>query len=293
MATFPDRYTIKNVGTGHYLTLPSATPQERVVCTPTPNGEKSQWRILKNADGGYRFQNVGSGNELFRPQISVKILGDKPGYSFHLRDAKPGYMIRARSNGGTVLQQEQGDKVTSAVQSGVDGKLEQKWLFEVAQKGGGDGDDGGVKPPPPPPTDEYPIKKGRYTIKNVKYGTVIDLEKQIPGDGVKIFGFGSNGGPNQKWDVEQSGTPPTMTLLCVATKKYSAYPEFKDGAELRSTGQAQQHYIIPADKGFYIGPKDMPGYVYDLAGGSADETPIKLKMNIGEDYQKWYFIETS
>ncbi|ELU37041.1 hypothetical protein AG1IA_08927 [Rhizoctonia solani AG-1 IA] len=101
----------------------------------------------------------------------------------------------------------------------------------------------------------------------------------IPGDNVKIFGYGANGGANQKWEVKRSGVAPAVTLRCVATDKYAAFSALKSGTELRSSSTTQEYFILPK-----------PGYVYDLTDGSSkDETPIKLVINYGLDHQKWLF----
>ncbi|KAG8702180.1 hypothetical protein FRC11_011632 [Ceratobasidium sp. 423] len=278
MATFPDIYRIKNVGTGDYLALTSGTPKDPVACSPINQGDKKWlWRIEGSGTGPYKIKNEEYNLQVDRPTYSLKILSNTDGYAFYIEGPETGRKIRSAAGAGTVLQH---DKAKNQVLSAKDKKdKQQEWIFETDSEN-----------PRPPPQGTYPIKPGKYVIKNVKTGSVIDLEKCIPGDGVKIFGFGANGGLNQQWDVQPSATAPYMTLRCIATDKYARYSNLQEGETLRSSSQSQEYFIIPADKGFYIGPVGKPGYVFDLTGGNvADETPISLLRNHGRDHQKWRF----
>ncbi|CAE6503535.1 unnamed protein product [Rhizoctonia solani] len=262
MATFPHVYRIKNVGSGHYLALTTATPKDPIACLPTqPDDKKGLWRIVSLPNGAYRIKNEENGLEVDRPTNSLRISSnsDGSGYAFYLSGPDTARKIRATATGGTVLQHE---KANTQVVSARDNASEkqQQWIFETAKW-------------------------------NVKTGSVIDLEKCIPGDNVKIFGYGANGGENQKWDIQPSGTSPHMTLRCLATNKYATFSDFNAGTSLRSSGQPQECLIIPANRGFYISPVPGPGYVYDLTNGNAaDETLITPVINHGLDHQKWHFI---
>jgi len=284
MATYSGIYRLKNVGTGYYLTMTTATPDQPVVAAQTePGDKKSLWRITSAPDGTYKFKNEEHNLELLRPAKSVSIYGAQEGFAFYITGPDDARRIRSKATGGTILQQEpkgtKKDQIISAIE--VSGGTHQQWIFEKVQD---------VTEPQPKPESNPCTKPGKYVIRNVKSGTVVDLEKMIPGDNVKIFGFQGNGGTNQQWDIRPSANVPFMTLLCVATTKYATHPTPKDGESLLSSGQAQECVIIPADKGFYIGPVQKPGYVWTLQGGSsANETPILLSINHGRDDQKWRF----
>ncbi|KDN37496.1 hypothetical protein RSAG8_10095, partial [Rhizoctonia solani AG-8 WAC10335] len=292
MATYSGIYRLKNVGTGYYLTMTTAEPEQPVVCAQTQPGDKrSLWRITSAPDGAYKFKNEEHNLELQRPTKSVSIYGAPEGFAFYITGPDNARKIRSKATRGTILQQEPSgrkkDQITSAVEDSA--ATHQQWIFEKVQDDPNPGPGPGPGPQPGPEPNPC-TKPGKYVIRNVKSGTVVDLEKMTPGDNVKIFGFQGNGGENQKWDIQPSATSPHMTLLCVATTKYATHPTPKEGESLLSSGQAQECFIIPADKGFYIGPVQKPGYVWTLRGGnSANETPILLSMNHGLDEQKWRF----
>ncbi|KAG8709253.1 hypothetical protein FRC11_005741, partial [Ceratobasidium sp. 423] len=160
----------------------------------------------------------------------------------------------------------------------------QRWIFEPASN-----PDQGTEPQLPLPGD-YPISPGIYVLKNVKTGTVIDLDGAKGGENVRIFGFQANGGANQKWNIQPGNEPPNVTIRCFATDTYAAYSAFEQGATLRSSAQPHEYIITPADKGFYISPVQKPDYVLDLSGaGEANETEICLWAKHTGDHQKWYF----
>ncbi|KAH7337930.1 hypothetical protein B0J17DRAFT_660069 [Rhizoctonia solani] len=124
-----------------------------------------------------------------------------------------------------------------------------------------------------------PVLPGAYVIKNVRTGTVIDLERSTKGEGVKIFGFQPNGGINQKWNIQPGSKAPTVAIRSVATDAYAAYPALEKGENLRSSNKSQEYIISPADKGFH-------------GAGEANETEICLWIKHDGDHQKWYFEAT-
>ncbi|KAF8698275.1 hypothetical protein RHS03_07575, partial [Rhizoctonia solani] len=293
-------YRIKNVDSGTYLVLPSSAKDTVIVCAAAPaTDKKSLWRLVPSGTK-FKLKNL-EFNQECTIQGTTYAVAAASGYEWNFLSAGGGaHYIDSGINGVVIQKQKSSDK---AELGAVTGANHQKWVFETAKDpesgsggggggegGGGGGGGGGEVEPYDPREDALHVPEGTYVIENVQSGTVIDLERMIPGDNVKIFGFGSNGGANQKWEVKRSGVAPAVTLRCVATSKYAAFSTLKSGTELRSASTAQEYFIIPADKGYYITTVKKPGYVYELTEGSSkDETPIKLVINYGQDRQKWLF----
>ncbi|KDN37498.1 hypothetical protein RSAG8_10097, partial [Rhizoctonia solani AG-8 WAC10335] len=85
MATYSGVYRIKNVGTGHYLTMTTAAPDQPVTCAQTNAGDKkSLWRITSLPDGTSKFKNEEHNLELQRPAKSVNIYGAQEGFAFYI-----------------------------------------------------------------------------------------------------------------------------------------------------------------------------------------------------------------
>ncbi|CAE6434825.1 unnamed protein product [Rhizoctonia solani] len=290
MPITPGVYRIKNAESGTYMTLTSGAANTTVVCAQAAAGDKkSLWRVVAS-NGKYKLKNLEFSKEVLVSE-TVYAFGADSGHEWNIEDATGGAKYIDTGIEGVILELE---KSTNKVQMcPVNNTKKQHWVFETApdpDQGSGGGDNGSGNESYEPRPDAYHIPTGTYVIRNVKAGTVVDLERSTGGENVRVFGYQQNGGANQKWEIRPSGVAPAVSILCVATSKYAAYPAFTSGTTLRSSSQAQEYFIIPADKGFYISSVNKPGYVYDLTGGSsANETEIRLVRNYGLDHQKWLF----
>ncbi|CAE6468406.1 unnamed protein product [Rhizoctonia solani] len=287
-------YRVKNADTGTFLTMTHSGAKPSVTCTAAAAGDKkAQWRLVAAPNGNHTLKNEDTGLEVQLSASGTALTGAPSGFPWLVQVVGKEYILHS----GRASIVGSLDKATNVVHVEADqSQKRQRWIIEKDSSsggGGGGGDDGNSGTKPPPPAGGH-VKPGRYRIRNVQSGTVVDLEKCIPGDNVRIFGYESNGGTNQKWDVAPGTTAPYLTLLCVETNKYAHHSTPKDGESLTSTSQAQEYVIIPADKGCYIDCVQKPGYVWSLQGGSpANETPILLSMNHGLDHQKWVFETTT
>ncbi|CAE6434797.1 unnamed protein product [Rhizoctonia solani] len=265
MTTYSGAYRIKNVETGTYMVMTSTGAKTSIVCAQAEEGDKkSLWRLVATRDGKYKLRNLEHNMEAHTGQ-DFSMIGEPNGHSWFVRDGTGNEKIIHTGNNEVILELV---KASKKVQLKVDkSQKNQRWIFETV----------------------YLVAPGTYVIKNVKTGTVMDLEGAKAGEGARIVGFQANGNANQKWDI-QPGDGINMTICSAATNTYAGYPTFEQGATLRSSAQPHNYSIIRADKGFYIAPVEKPDHVLDLSGASqADETDICLWIKHDGDHQKWYF----
>ncbi|CEL61495.1 hypothetical protein RSOLAG1IB_12466 [Rhizoctonia solani AG-1 IB] len=265
MTTYSGAYRIKNAETGTYMTMTSTGTKTSIVCAQADKEDKkSLWRLVATRDGKYKLRNLEHNLEAHTGQ-DFSMIGEPNGHSWFVRDGTGGEKIIHTGNNEVILELV---KATKKVQLKVDkSQKNQRWIFETI----------------------YLVAPATYVIKNVKTGTVMDLEGAKEGEGVRIIGFHKNGSANQKWNL-QPGDGINMTICSAATNTYAGYPTFEQGATLRSSAKPHNYSIIQADKGFYIAPVEKPDHVLDLSGaGEADNTEICLWAKHGGDHQKWHF----
>ncbi|KAG8785674.1 hypothetical protein FRC12_017291 [Ceratobasidium sp. 428] len=146
--------------------------------------------------------------------------------------------------------------------------------------------------PQQPPQQQGPVSPGTYILKNVKTGTVIDLNRGQANEGADVFGYDHNGGNNQKWQIQPTGHGQNFTIRNLETNTYAAFPgqSFAQGVLVKASSQPQEYTFAAADKGIFICPTQQPGYVLDLVHGSEKNgTKICVWQNNQQDNQKWYF----
>ncbi|CAE6443932.1 unnamed protein product [Rhizoctonia solani] len=194
------------------------------------------------------------------------MIGEPNGHSWFIRAGTGDERIIHTGSNNVIMEVV---KTTNKVQLKLDkSQKNQRWIIEPLR----------------------PVLPAIYVIKNVKTGTVMDLEHSTKGEGVKIFGFQPNGGANQKWKIQAGSKAPNVAICSVATDAYAAYPTLEKGENLRSSNKSQEYIISLADKGFHISPVQQPEYVLDMSGaGEANETEICLWIKHDGDHQKWYF----
>ncbi|CAE6503566.1 unnamed protein product [Rhizoctonia solani] len=281
MAAYPGVYRIKNVETGTYMTMTSTGTKTSIVCSEAGERDKqSLWRLVAVSGGKHKLRNLEHNLEAHTGQ-DFYMIGEPNGHSWLIRNENGDERIIDSGNHNVILE---GVKATKKVQLKLDkSQKNQRWIFEPASD-----PDRDTEPQLPP--GDYPVSPDIYILKNVKTGTVMDLDGAKEGENVRIFGFQANGGTNQKWNIQPGSKAPSMTIRCLATDTYAAYPAFEQGATLRSSAQPHEYDITSADKGFYISPVQKSDYVLDLTGaGEADETEICLWVKHTGDHQKWYF----
>ncbi|CAE6433910.1 hypothetical protein RSOLAG1IB_07309 [Rhizoctonia solani AG-1 IB] len=297
MSVQPGVYRIKNVETGKYIVLTSGANNTTITGAAAAAGDKKAlWRVVSSG-GKFKLKNLEFNKECNISE-TIYAFGSDSGYEWNIESTGSGSHFIDTGIEGVILEL---DKASNKVQmSPSNGSKNQHWIFETApdpnqssgggNTGGGDGGDTGDANYQPRP-DAYHIPEGTYVIRNLKARTVVDLERSTGGENVRVFGYQENGGANQKWQIKPSGKAPAVSILCVATSKYAAFPDFKANTTLRSSSQPQEFFIIPADKGaFYIVPINKQGYVWNLTGGSStNETEIRTVHNYGVDEQKWLF----
>jgi len=275
MSEFPHTYRLRNVQSGTFMTL-GAQQGRPIVGQSSANDEKSMWKIVPVSTGGYKLKNEASGLEAHMDGASGgKLFGAPSGTVWAIqKTANNELVIQAYVRDTYVVELDQGKPNNGAVIRLVPNKStkNQLWVIDIAK-----------------PEERYPFAPGIYIIKNVHTGTVIDLERGAPGEGINIFGFQLNNGANQKWDIQGSGNGSNMTIRSVATGMYAAYPSFEQGAILRSSAQPHEYIVTPADKGYYFAPVQKPDHVVDLTKGlETNETEICLWIKHTQDHQKWY-----
>lgn len=265
MATYCGAYRIKNVETGTYMTMTSTGTKTSIVCTQAEEGDKkSLWRFVPTREGKYKLRNLEHNLEAHTgPDFSM--IGEPSGHSWLVKDGTGNEKIIHTGTNEVILELV---KATKKVQLKVDkSQKNQRWIFETV----------------------YLVAPGSYFIKNVKTGTVMDLEGGKEGEGVKIIGFEAKGTANQKWELGP-GDGVNVTIRNAAISAYAGYPTFNQGAVLQSSSKPQNFSITLADNGFYISPPEKPDHVVDLSGaGQANGTEICLWIKHGGDHQKWRF----
>jgi len=267
-----DGWFIKNVESGTYASV-----------SGNNNGSK-----LRGSGNPFTWNLIQSGDDYF-----IGVPGDN-----HVADLDMG----RQDNGATIHLWDR------------TGAQQQKWKFEKISDNPGQSEGGGYQPPQqqyqPPPQQPYqpppqqpqqpqqppqqpcPVSPGTYVLKNVKTGTVFDLSRGMANEGADIFGYQSNGGNNQKWQVQPTGHGQNMTIRNLETNTYAAFPNqsFQQGILVKASSQPQEFTLTAADRGIYISPAQQPGYVLDLARGSDENgTEICVWQNNQQDNQKWYF----
>ncbi|KAG8792109.1 hypothetical protein FRC12_007161 [Ceratobasidium sp. 428] len=309
MSDFPSIFRVQHVDSGAFMTLSDTVGNPIVGGQPAKTDKKSHFQLVPVAAGGYKLKNVATGQEThFDAAKSGMLYGTATGSVFYIRkEANNQFVIHVnRSPNNYVVDLEegnvlQGSKYAIRLVQEKNAKSPRWTLGDVKDEGSGGGctcppgccncsGNGGGKNPENPDQVCYPFVPGIYTIRNVKTGTVIDLDSAIDGEGVNIFGFEGNGGANQRWHVMPSGNGANMTIQNVATDEYAAFPKHEQGATLLSSFKAAEWTITKADKGFYIAPVEMPTHVVDLTNGlEANKTAICLWIKHTEDHQKWFF----
>ncbi|KAG8739582.1 hypothetical protein FRC10_005410 [Ceratobasidium sp. 414] len=267
MSEFPDTYRLRNAQSGTFMTL-DVIQGRPIVGQSTANDEKSIWKIVPVSTGGYKLKNEASGLEAHMDGASGgKLFGAASGTVWSIqKTANNELAIQAYARNTYVVELDQIRLVPNK------SAKNQLWIIDIAK-----------------PQERYPFPPGIYVIKNVKTGTVIDLQRGAPGEGISILGFQFNDGANQKWDIQGSGNGSNMTIRSVATGAYAAYPSFEQGALLKSSAQPHEYIVTAADKGYYFAPVQKPDHVVDLTKGfEADETEICLWIKHTQDHQKWY-----
>ncbi|QRV95239.1 ricin-type beta-trefoil lectin domain protein [Ceratobasidium sp. AG-Ba] len=285
MSDFPSVFRIQHVASGSFMTVSETTGNPVVGGQPAKTDKKSHFQLVPVFSGGYKLKNIASGQEVhFDAARNGMLFAATTGSVFFIRkESNSQFAIHVNRSPNYVVDLEQAnmlDENLYAIRL-VQEKNAKSPLWTL-------GNVEEEKPNPPPVC--YPFAPGIYVIRNVKTGTVMDLEGAVDGEGVNIQGHQANNGANQRWHVMPSGNGSNMSIQNVATDEYAAYPRYEQEATLTSSFRAAEYQITAADKGFYIAPVELPTHVVDLTKGlEADRTPICLWVKHTEDHQKWYF----
>ncbi|KAG8697482.1 hypothetical protein FRC08_006506 [Ceratobasidium sp. 394] len=211
MSEYPGTYRLRNAQSGTFMTMDIKQGQPILDYQAGEKDKKSMWQIVPVSTGGYKLKNIEYGLEVHMDGASGgKLFGAPSGTVWSIRKTLTNEL-----------------EIQAYVRNTYVVELDQgNRMTELSPKEE-------TKPPP-----------------NVKTGTVIDLQRGAAGQGVNIFGYEPNNGPNQKWDIQGSGNGSNMTIRSVATAIYATYPSFEQGAILKSSAQPHEYVVTAVDKGF-------------------------------------------
>ncbi|QRW09463.1 ricin-type beta-trefoil lectin domain protein [Ceratobasidium sp. AG-Ba] len=289
MSDFPSVFRIQHVASGSFMTVSETTGNPVVGGQPAKIDKKSHFQLVPVSSGGYRLKNVASGQEVhFDAARNGMLFAATTGSVFFIRKESNGqFAIHVNRSPNYVVDLEQAnmlDENLYAIRLVQEKNAKSPlWTLGAVEE---------EKPKPPPVC--YPFPPGIYVIRNVKTGTVMDLEGAVDGEGVNIQGHEANNGANQRWHVMPSGNGSNMTIQNVATDEYAAYPNMSKKQLLsRPSGRPSiKSRQLTRDSSEYISiaPVELATHVVDLTKGlEANRTPICLWVKHTEDQQKWYF----
>lgn len=299
-------YRIKNVRSGTYFDN-SASKRDVIHGWASRDNDNQKWEVNRRGDG-YTIKNVASGRyaSASSSDNGTDVKAREEPTEWHIEEDDGAYVIK-RHGSNAVIDLDKGDKDNGTcinVWAQTNAK-QQRWEFESVGGGGGGGEGGygrrdedrgegasygshAGQQPVAPPNRGYqgPVQPGRYVIKNLQTGTVIDLAAGRSDEGAPIVGWSQGGGDNQKWDFEygQSG----YRIRNAASGTYLGHQGDANEATLMcGHSQAVEWDVKQSDQGYQF-QRVGSNYVLDLARGSAENgAQVCLWSNNSAPNQKW------